>query len=415
MTSANRWTAYLVLPLFAVFEASGYYAMRSLLTIYLVETHGGGWEELRSQMFLMSGASIAGTIVAAMVAVGTGPWVVLALGSLAAVIGLGALGILPPELSTVGALLVSFGHGLLRPALYGAAASTFREQREHLRDSLFCLLWMALNAGGFLGPLLGDQLRESFGARPIFLVAAVFVGIALALAAVGTLVSLVSRPKPAPKIAFRGPQVGATIAIAAVGTLAWCASGWTSEIPATGISGAHDPYAPVQWLHLVSPVVVGSLSGLCGAVFAVLYLVKVRVPTLAIAGVGSVMLGLAGIVALILLPPYAEGTVGLSLALLGVGEALFAPLLLSRATGDLPWRLETAVVALWLAAFQIVSLLTSSVMEGESWPSRGLAWAGVALTLLSGAALVVAAFALRKLLAPPVEPAPKEERAPTEF
>ena len=52
MTAANRWTTYLALPFAAFFEAAGYYAMRSVLMMHLMDSGAGSYEDMRSRLLV---------------------------------------------------------------------------------------------------------------------------------------------------------------------------------------------------------------------------------------------------------------------------------------------------------------------------------------------------------------------------
>ncbi|MNC98237.1 hypothetical protein D3C83_161390 [compost metagenome] len=78
------------------------------------------------------------------------------------------------------------------------------------------------------------------------------------------------------------------------------------------------------------------------------------------------------------------------------------PLLLSRATADLPLRVETAVAAAWTLAFRVIMMLVALIAEEPSG-HRALLWVGALAALVVGVGLVAASFPLRRVFA--LEPA----------
>jgi dipeptide/tripeptide permease len=157
-------------------------------------------------------------------------------------------------------------------------------------------------------------------------------------------------------------------------------------------------------LHALNPLVVIALSLLAAVAFVVLHALKGKVPALLVAGLGLAVLGVAAALSAALIAPDAGfGTVGFVLVIGAIGEALFLPLLLSRATGDLPLRLETAVAAAWTLAVRVIMMLTAFVSEEPSG-QRALLWVGALAALVVGVGLAAASFPLRRVFARP-EPA----------
>src|SRR5690606_32930930 len=107
-----------------------------------------------------------------------------------------------------------------------------------------------------------------------------------------------------------------------------------------------------------------------------------KVPALLVAGVGLAVLGVGAALSAALIDDDASfATVGFVLVVGAIGEALFMPLLLSRATGDLPLRLETAVAAAWTLAARVIMLLTAFAFDEPSG-QRALLWVGALAALL---------------------------------
>lgn len=398
MTSpATRWASFFLVPAIALFEAGAWYGARSILTIYLLQAGNLSHADVGPVMTVASLATMAGTFFAALIAAATGPWMPAIAGALVAALGFFGLGIVPAELASVLLIVASFGHGLVRPAVYGAAARAFDRERENLRNALFFFAWSAVLVAALASPAGAGWAMSSFGARVVFFGLGAIASLALLLAIGGGIVALVTRPRG--KTA-RGTRVrGAHLAIVAAIVL-------ICVVPALYASGAQNHVFGRQGQDL-DPEVVGSLlatSSMAGVLVGILgglislglHLAKLRVPALLGSGVGLLAMGAGAVIIAI----SGESVDGLraGLVLSGGGEALFLPLLFSRIAGDLPFRLETASIALWLLMTQALSLFSTMSSAAEGTPI--LVWAGAIGALVVGVALIAVALPLRRAFEP---------------
>ena len=395
MPKAARTATLVGLPLIVLFEMLSYYGLRAVSASYMegVDDSFSGWVPL---------VGLGGTLLAAGAGLAFGPWSVLVAGLLFAGVGALLMGALPPELALVGAMTVAFAHGLVRPALYGAAAAPFGRDREHARNALFVGLGMAANVGGFLGPPFLGTMADTFSYAIGFAAAGV-----LAVPALSGAFALASRvPRGAQRAGWSPPPLGAAhlglvlgfAALAALPFVFGSGLGFERRLEIVGQSGG------VWVLTLVEAAVaiVVGLGGLVGLI--VLHLRGARVSTLVLIGVG--LLGTAASGGLFLVLDSTGPALWLAVGLAAMGPVLVGPLLMSRLCGDLPPRSATAVASAWVLLTSWFSALRPVVHWSVS-PS--LAWIGAVSAVVLGIALLVGARRLERVIHPP------EVDAPTKF
>lgn len=404
MSNASRWANAILAPLIALFASGGWYLSRTVSSIYMIEGGGISVEDMASLRITQSVVGMIGLVLGGGIAIATGAWVPLILGAGALSVGLFALAALPVDLAPLALGLAAFGNAMILPALYGALARALDGELESLRNAAFFVVAASINAGAFMSPYLGSVIRETLGFRSVFLTGGGIAVLALVLAVILGVVVLVTRkkepPKPAPSAGWIRAGVGAGLVV--VCALPWALSAGTGmwhllapEI-AYGMRGAE-----ASRLDLVNPTVVIALSLLGAVVFVVLHALKGKIPALLVAGLGLAVLGVGAALGAALIDDDASlVTVGAVFLIGAIGEALFLPLLLSRATGDLPLRLETAVAAAWILAIRLTVMLTSFVSDEPSG-QRALLWVGALAALVVGVALAAASFPLRRVFALP--------------
>jgi len=401
-----RWSSFAILPAVAFFEGAAWYGTRTVLSQYMVSEGGSTSAEVGTLHAVISVVGLVGTVLAGLGAIAIGPWAFMALGTLVACGGALALGILPPDAALLAAALLSFGHGLLRPTIYGAGARAFGDDREHLRSALFLLLWGSMNLAGWLSPMVtgsfGGVLVDG-GAGLAFVLAGGSAALAFLLATGLAVAVVVTREKDPAKRSnppARGVHLVVVFGIVLVVVMPWGLVTSTSFDHLFVLVNALDDPDAMSTFFSINPLTVMLACAFGAVVLVVLHVTKVRLPTLLLVGLGLVILG-AGMVMMLLVDRDAPSVAAISLALvtMAVGEVLVGPLLLSRVTGDLPYRLETLVAALWIGLASVPSMIVSWLDADE--PSRALAWSGVIAVVCLGCVLVAAAFPLRRVFAAP--------------
>jgi POT family proton-dependent oligopeptide transporter len=195
-----------------MWERFSYYGMRALLILFLVDNvrHGGfglddktaaaiyGLYTAAVYVVCLPGGWIADRLIGTQLAVLCGG-VLIAIGHL-------LLGFSGSAASVFyfGLVVIMVGTGLLKPNLSALVAQLYPEG-GYRRDSGFTMYYMAVNLGGFLGPLVTAWLAQTYGWHAGFFSAA--VGMVLGL---GYFLKTRSRLgvaglKPAPPVAGKAP------------------------------------------------------------------------------------------------------------------------------------------------------------------------------------------------------------------
>lgn len=392
MKPLPRWLTFGLLPLVVLCDAFAWYAMSAGLTPRLIEL-GLAFDDVKSLRTLMQWVILGGTLVGGVAAVGVGPWVLLVLGAMLTALGIGVMGLVPGAVYPA-VVLAAVGHGLMRPAIYGAAARAFALPYEHVRNALFVLLWGSMNLGALLGPMLATSGQGSLGFAPVAFVATAVMLFAVPVAGAVGLVHLLSMrgEKPEPGFAVQGRHLIAVAGVILVLAVPWGMYGLSYEALWHAVEGL--PHEEQQAWMSFNPVAVGIFAALLCAAFVLMHLLRAKVPTLLFAGIGLVLVA-AG--AALLAVAGSDGTIALvlGLILLSLGEVLAGPLLLSRIAGDMPPRLVCAAPALWFVATGLVNHAAFALAGADSDVGRVLVWVMVALVVLAGLASAGAAFPLR--------------------
>lgn len=360
-------------------------------------------EDIASTLRTLGIVGMGGLVAAGAVAIVTGPWIPLVLGAMALCAGLFALGALPAEAAPFALGLAAFGQAMCMASSYGALAKALDGERENLRNAAFLLVTAGINVAALSAAPLTEALVSGDGFTPVFVTAGAQAVFALVLAALlAGVVLLTHAKKPAEKAPPARPAQLAVV----LGLVLVCATPYALSLS----SGTWDRLAPElihrlgmedgEWLHMINPGVTFALALFAAVVFVILHALRVRVPALLLAGAGLATIGFAtALTAALVGPEMRFSTLGTVLAVGAIGETLFLPLLLSRATADLPMRLETAAAALWLFAVRALMLLGGWVIDPESG-SRALVWVSALAAVGVGLGLAAAAFPLRRVFTP---------------
>lgn len=211
-TRSGARSALWILALAAALERFGYFGVRSVLGLYLVDQlAGAGWDRGSASAALgwaaASGpfALILGGIVADRL---IGPRRALVAGPAVMALGIGLLMAPSPAVPPLALMLMMAGSGLFRPALYAAAGGVLAGD-DPRREAVFTLAWLPVNIGAFFAPLVCATLGEAVGWSAAFATAAG----ALVVAAVLLGASRASL-EPTPRAPREGVGVAALAALA---------------------------------------------------------------------------------------------------------------------------------------------------------------------------------------------------------
>ncbi len=407
MPALPRWLSLALLPLAAFFEAGAYYASRGVLGVHLRE--GLSLEDVG---YAFTGASVAvlvGTVLAGLVAIAAGPWILAAVGAGLVVLAAVMLGVLPPEAGVLGAVLLGFGWGVGRTALFGAAARAFPDYRtEHLRNAACFALYGAANLAAWGSAAGSAELALSLGTSAAFTAAAGAAVLPVILVAgLGVAVWVTRERKDAltePPLRRGDAHLYVIGGAILLGGFVWTFWSSSFELLFSLVSASEEGYDAYRWLVQLNPLIVVAGCALAFAVSLGLHLGKVRAPTLVVLGVGLLMIS-AGLVALLGADTADDAIVLPAVLVLGVGEAIAAPLLLSRLMGDVPKRLPTLAVAVFYALTTGPTLLLRLVQD-EIQLERAFSVLGATGALAVGVLAIVLGVLLRRALHPdPDEPA----------
>jgi dipeptide/tripeptide permease len=399
---------FLLLPLIAMLESGAWYAHRSVLFLFRmeeVELGGLGMsyesigtantiEYLVAPVIVLAG----GVLAAAMGAQG-----LLVLGLLVALPGMALLGASTPWMVAASGVVLLVGHSLLRPSLMATAASATRSQ-ENLRTALVALVYGGINLGALLGSHGGGLVREAGSFRTVFAAGAVLIALALLTAVLLGGATLWTRAEVAAK-PVRGPALGGLllggVGMGALVFLPWLGLTQVWNLAADVFSEQYESEFLLEYWTAINPALCILTALMVAALAGVLHLVKRTIPAPLPMGLGLLLLALGLTLVLV-----AYGSPWLAFAGMGVaalGEVLLMVFFISRLLGDLHWRLVTLMMAVWLAATQIVIQLLywlDGVLMLEWW-HQAWGWTSVVASVL--AAIVLAAVAVpaqRKLWSP---------------
>jgi POT family proton-dependent oligopeptide transporter len=223
--AAMRIDAVLFCSATELWERFTYYAMRTLLVLYLVgSTAGGGFELPDLDATAIYGVFVAAVYLAAL----PGGWIGDQYLGRVRTVWLGGLSILAGNLilalvhdltiMRVGLGFIAVGVGLLKPNVTSLVAQIAKESARSI-DGAFTIFYIGINVGGLLGPLVSAALAAHFGWRYGFAAAA--VGMVIGLCAFARVSRQFSQPIVRPTTRALGVGIaGAIGAIVLVATLA---------------------------------------------------------------------------------------------------------------------------------------------------------------------------------------------------
>lgn len=409
MPSVPRWLSLVLLPVAALCDAGAYYAARAVLVVHVREAQS--LEDYGLVLTAVSVAGLAGTVLAGLVAIGTGPWAMAAAGGAVCAAGALMLGVLPPDAAALGAVFLGFGYGLARVAIFGAAARAFPDFRtEHLRNATCFGIYGATNLVAMGVSEAAGRVAEDLGTRPVFFAAFVGAG-TLFLVAIGLGVAVFATRDAKDALTEPPKRTGDAHVYAVVGTLVLGGFVWTFwssgfDLLFELVQAGGDGYAGHQALLQVNPMLVTVGCALGFAVSLGLHFGKVRAPTLVVMGLGLVLIS-AGMVALLGADRADDAIVWPGVLLLSIGEAFAAPLVYSRLAGDLPRRLPTLALAGFWVLTQAPGLILRT-LELDEGLTRSFAVLGAVSAAFVGIGAAILGVLWRRALHPDAE-------EPTEF
>lgn len=396
MRPLPRWLTFGILPVVVFCDAFSWYAMYSLIALHLNDA-GMSVEQVGTLLSISRWLIVGATLVGGILAIGTGPWILLGAGALIASAGLGLMS-LSTDTATVGLALAAIGHGLMRPGLWGAAARAFEGRHEPMRNGLFVLLWGSTNVAALISPAASASARSALDFTAITLVGALLVSFAMVLAVIGGGVTwhVHRHDPPEPGFAIQGRHALAVGGIVLLAGLPWGAYGLVYRTLDEAFR--HLPVAQRGLWYSINPTAVSVVAGLLCVVFVVLFLLKKQVPTLLFAGIGMALVGIGAAV----LGLASSGIPSMPLVLAGIlisalGEVMAGPLLISRIAGDMPKRLVCLAPALWLFVTGAMSSVLFAAVAAVPDIADAAIWVIAALSFVVGAVFAAGAYPARKL------------------
>ena len=390
--NGGRPAIAIALALAVIFERAAYYVMRIAVGTQLRTLLDG--DANRADIVLITSlGGLAGMLGGALLAAFAGPWAVVTAGLGIEAVAILAMPLLPPELVLLAFTAVHIGRGVALPAMLAAAADAFGGAREPARNGVFVALFLCVGVGAFLGPLVSYPSyfpgERGWSFEPGILLAS----LAAAIVVVTAIRTRVDRRATVPA---RGASLGPAAILLVLVAVPWSTSFTQAQLsPPLQLAGLD---LPAGWSTLGS---IGTL--LLGLPALLFFLVlhafgKRRFPTTRTVAVGLVLFGLGQ---LAFVP---ADTGSLALPILGTlcagMSGLLVPLALSRIAGDLPHRLRTVAIALFLTLTQLPGM----IVRGDTGV-HAIAWAGFITALVIGAGLIATGGRLERLMR-------EEDRAP---
>jgi dipeptide/tripeptide permease len=357
---------------------------------------------------LMSVLTIGGYLLGGLAALVAGPLPVIVAGALLCAAGTGAIGIAGESTVLIPIALASFGYGTAQPAVFAAAARHFGREGEQLRNALFVVLWVGVNLGALVAPPVTMGIRDALGFPALFAACAallVLVAVVAAVAFGGEW--FVGRQH---KTSASGFTLDRPLAIQACVVLLLAFLPWAlvfqvyDYLYLTYLEyGLYINGTSPETFMQINPVLIVVLGVLLAAGFSLFHATGVKIPTLAIAGAGLLLLAAGSLPMMFPRFLFLSPLLVLCLLVLALGEILAGPMLLSSIVGGWPWRLSTLIIALWLSMTRGTTLVVNWIRNlGDSQElSQAPLWLGIFLCAVVGLTFAIVAWPLRRVMAAP--------------
>lgn len=191
MTKIGYPRGVIALSSVEMWERFSFYTMQSLLVLYAaakLSAGGLGWSEadaLRLTGYygaLVYVSPIFGGIIGDRI---IGRKMAVLFGSIIMMCGHASLAFHGDKPMFLGIGLLIVGSGLLKPTISAMIGEFFKPDENSRKEAAFAIFYMSINIGGFLGPMIGGLVQQSYGFSTAFAMAAfgLFIGIINFLAA----------------------------------------------------------------------------------------------------------------------------------------------------------------------------------------------------------------------------------------
>ncbi|MES2640661.1 MAG: hypothetical protein V4850_14295 [Myxococcota bacterium] len=376
----TRWVTIVTVPIVSLIFGLAWYLSRSNYYLFAMD-RGIDTATLSS---LGTFAGFGGIVAGAALAAAAGGASAMTAGVVAFILGLALQTFGGFE---AGVVVVAIGRYMFN---VGAAAALARgPRRESTRVAMFMLMYVAVNLGA-MATRPFSWIGNAFGPSATVVIATLIAVVAL-VPAVALLILHLLRPPESPAQLAEGlvPRAligaGITAGIALLAYTAWNC-GIELQWRLSSDSYVFSSFL-FTWINPLTVIVTGSV---CAAIIGGLGLAGFRVPALAVAGVGALIVG-AG-----LLPSVFGGVFAgaapmyLTQLLSGIGEPLLFAGIQARIVAGVHWRVA-AIGAAVLPACGLFATLLDKLMQNDALVGTFAAAAG-AVTLVGGVVLCVGAF-----------------------
>lgn len=360
---------FVMLPLLLAFERSGYYSMRSVLPISIIDA-GGTHAQLKMVFVAMQAINVVAIILSGVAGILLRPiWLIVA-GAFIAFVGYLVLALGGASAAPVytGVILITGGTGLGKPALFALAAMEIGHPREQLRASLFVLLYGMINVGALFGPMSAALARHipMFYPSVVVQLLAVIVGVVLLVVLLATRKNVEPTAADAP----RTPRVVLGAALLALVLVPFLVQSMvTMQSQDDVLRRAGVPISTLATLMGLNPVVVVLSGGAFFIASLILHFVGKRLPVLYATAAGLCFVGLAS-TPFVLFATSSSASLVVPLSMVGVAglavaETLVTPYALSRMLGDVSPRVVPAVASGWFVLSSVTATMTAPLIDAQ--------------------------------------------------
>lgn len=161
-----------------MWERFSFYTMQSILVLYAssaISNGGLGWSSAASLRLtgiygaLVSISPVIGGYIADKV---IGRYNAMLIGTIVMMFGHAALAIHTEIFLFSGLLLLILGCGLMKPAISAMVGELYSKYENGSAEIGFAIFYMAINIGGFIGPLIAGIIAQKYNYNNVFLTAA---------------------------------------------------------------------------------------------------------------------------------------------------------------------------------------------------------------------------------------------------
>jgi hypothetical protein len=408
MRHTMRAVSAVTLVAVAAMYSFAWYGSRSYQWKHLITTLGFESSVFGTLSVGLAIATMVGMSGSVVISAAIGPAPVTALGLAVCGAGWAMLGLTPPESAVVALLLSAFGAGLLRPALYAAVSRYFGSGYEGARMATMVAAYAAVNLGAVTSLSASEQLGAS-----VFLVSACLLVAAAVVALIpfGASFVVTSPQDQGSTETVRVAPLAVGLAVAVISGVGLAATNLGDDFALrVGLASLETP----PWFWYINPAGVMASATALLVVAGVSQATGDRLPMLLVGGSGLLLMG-AGTALSALMPELTWMAVGA--ALVGLGESAAYAGLLSRACGEVHFRIAALPAALVLAGPTLAPIPVRLLDETSfvaappaTWLLRALG--AVAITVVCGLLLMMAAFPVAWFALVASEPSATDDTPP---